>query len=95
MSDINQEQLFKEQLIPVSMKKTKQILFQMENCICKINFKNDYIGIGYFCKIPFNNIILPVLFINNHVLKDKYKIKLNINNNVKEIKIDNSRKKYI
>jgi len=97
MSDIIKEKFIKEQLIQVSIKKKKKILFQMENCICKINLENDQIGIGYFCKIPSNNnTLLPVLITNNNVFKDKYnKIKLTINNFVKEIKIDKSRKKYI
>ena len=99
MSDIKQEELVKEQPIPVSLEGTKKILFQMENCICKINLKNDEIGTGFFCKIPFNNNLLPVLITNNHILNkddidnDKI-IKLMINNKIKQIEIDNSRKKY-
>ena len=68
MSDIKQEKLIKEQPIPVSIENTKKILFQMENCICKIYLKNGEIGTGFFCKIPFNNNLLPVLITNNHVL---------------------------
>ena len=71
----------------------------MQNCICKIYLKNDGIGTGFFCKIPFNNNLLPVLITNNHVLNENdidnnKKIKLMINNKVKTIEIDNSRKKY-
>ena len=40
MSDIKKEVLIQEQPIPVSIEGTRKILFQMENCICKIN-KND------------------------------------------------------
>ena len=69
------------------------ILFQMENCICKIYLKNDKIGIGFLCKIPFHNDLLPVLITNNKFENDKI-IKLNINNEEKEIKIDKSRKIY-
>ena len=99
MSDIKQEKLIKEQPIPVSIENTKKILFQMENCICKIYLKNGEIGTGFFCKIPFNNNLLPVLITNNHVLNkddiDNNKIiKLMINNEVKEIEIDNIRKRY-
>ena len=99
MSDIEQEELIKEQPIPVSLEGTKKILFQMENCICKINPKDGVIGTGFFCKIPFNDDILPVLITNNHVLKenvikDNNIIEISINKEVKEIKIDNSRKKY-
>ena len=99
MSYIIQEKLYKEQPIPVSIEGTKKILFQMENCICKIYLKNGGIGTGFFCKIPFNNNLLPVLITNNHILNEldidnNKKIKLNINNKVKTITIDNSRKKY-
>ena len=99
MSDIKQEKLIKEQPIPVSLQNTKKILFQMENCICKIYMNNGGIGTGFLCKIPFNNNLLPVLITNNHVLNendiDNNKIiKLMINNKVKKIEIDNSRKKY-
>ena len=99
MSDIKQEKLIKEQPIPVSVKNEKTILFQIENCICKIYIKNGGIGTGFFCKIPFNNNLLPVLITNNHVLNkddiDNNKIiKLMINNKVKKIEIDNSRKRY-
>ena len=106
MSDIMPEKFNKVQPIPVSLKDTKKILFQMENCVCKIylkkgeNDENSGIGTGFFCKIPFNNILLPVLITNSHVLNKNYIynnkiIKLMINNKVKEIEIDNSRKKYI
>ena len=99
MSDIIQERLIKEQPIPVSIEGTKRILFQMENCICKIYLDNGEIGTGFLCKIPFNNNLLPVLITNNHVLNendiDNNKIiKLMINNKAKKIEIDNSRKKY-
>ena len=71
----------------------------MENCICKLYIKNYEIGIGFLCKFPFNNNLLPVLIIGkqyifNNINNNKC-IKLNINNEIKEIKIDNSRKIYI
>ncbi len=56
MLDIIQEEFIQEQPIPVSIEGTKKILNQMENCICKIYKKNDDIGIGFFCKIPYHNI---------------------------------------
>jgi len=67
----------------------------MENCICKIYLKIDEIGKGFLCKFYINNNVLPVLITNNNILNNinhnKY-IKLNFNNEVKKIKIDNSRK---
>ena len=67
-------------------------------------------GTGFFCKIPFHNQLLPVLITNNHILgendiKNGKIINLSIydiynkknschNEEIKKIKIDNSRKKY-
>ena len=99
MSDIIEESLIEEQPIPVSLEGTKKILYQMENCICKIYCENDKIGTGFFTKLRFQNNLLPVLITNYHILKEKdiennKIIKLTINNEVKNIIIDNSRKKY-
>ena len=95
MSEIKKEKLIKEQQIPISKEGIKMILFQMENCICKIYIKNDKIGIGFLCKIPFHNKLLPVLITNNNIFDENDKIiKLIINNEEKEIKIDKSRKIY-
>ena len=104
MSNIDQEKIEKDQPIPVSIENTKKILFQMENCICKIYLKEGEEGTGFFCKIPFTNQSLPVLITNHHVLgeneiKNGKIIKLIIYNNnskneVKKIEIDSSRKKY-
>ena len=84
--NIKQEKLIKEQSISVSLESKKKILFQMEKCICKIYLKNDEIGIGFLCKFPINNNVLPVLFTNNNILNNinhnEY-IKLNLNNKVK------------
>ena len=99
MSDIKQEKLVKEKPIQVSIKGTKKIIFQMENCICKINLENGKKGIGYLCKIDFHNNnknLLPVLITNNNILNENDKIlSLTINNELKKIIIDKSRKKYI
>jgi len=99
MTDIRQENIIVDQPIPVSAEGTKKILFQMENCICKIYQESGKKGTGFFCKIPFNNNLLPVLITNNHILnendiKDNNIINLSINNEIKEIVIDNSRKRY-
>ena len=68
--NINQEKLIKEQSISLSLESKKKILFQMENCICKIFLKKDEIGIGFLCKFPFNNNDLPVLITNNHIINN-------------------------
>ena len=99
MAEIKQEKSIEKYPIPVSIEGTKQILFQMENCICKIYSEIGSIGTGFFCKIPFYNNSLPVLITNYHVLnendiKDNNTIKLSIYNEIKKIEIDNERKKY-
>ena len=67
----------------------------MENCIWKIYLKNDIIGIGFLCKIPFHYNLLPVLIIINNIFNENGKlIKLIINNEERDIKIDKSRKIY-
>ena len=40
------------------------------NCICKINGKG--IGTGFFCKIEYQNELVPVLITNYHVIDDKF-----------------------
>jgi hypothetical protein len=62
-------------------------------------FKGTYIR-GFFCKIPFQNNLLPVLITNNHIL-DKEDIKLGKitnftlynNKEIRVIKINESRKR--
>ena len=50
---------------------TKEIINQMEKCICKIKVGEEQ-GTGFFCKIPFpvKNNILKVLITNNHVINE-------------------------
>jgi len=104
-SDIKQGVLIQDQPSPVSIQGTKNILFQLENCICRIYPKNGGEGTGFFTKIKFQNKLLPVLITNNHVLKEEdiknnEIIKLTIYNNIKEkdedisITIDDSRIRY-
>jgi len=51
MSDIIRESLNKDQPIPVPIEGTRIILYQMENCICKIHKDNGELGTGFFSKI--------------------------------------------
>ena len=97
MSNILKESLIQDQPIPVSLEGTKKILYQMENCICKIY--NVLTGTGFFCKIKFKNKLLPVLITNNHILNENdiennKIIELTINNKAISIKLDNTRIKY-
>ena len=85
---------------PVSIKQTIDILEQMQTCVCKINVGAKK-GTGFFTKIPYKNIFLPVLITNYHVLNEEKisigkNITLSLNNNKKRIniKIDEERKRY-
>ena len=57
MSVIIKESLNDIQPIPVSIEGTRKILYQMENCICKIYKDNGVKGTGYFFSLNF--------FVNN------------------------------
>ena len=103
-SSIIKETLIENQPIPVGIEETKLILYQMENCICKI-YQNERTGTGFFCKIPFpdKNNVLNVLITNNHILnkediKNNKIIELIINNKEgkikREIKMDETRKRF-
>ena len=107
MSDSNiiKEILIQDQPDPVSIQGLKTILFQLENCICKIYQKNGGKGTGFFCKIIFQNKLLPVLITNNHLLNEnniqndeiiEFTMYNKEENSYKDfsIKIDNSRKRY-
>ena len=99
MSDIETKKFLKKQMIQLSLEDSEKIIYQMKNCICKVNQKNGKIGIGFLCKIPFPNNkqnLLPVLIANNNILNENDKIiNLTINNEIKKITLDKSRKNYI
>ena len=105
-SSIIKEAMNDSQLNPVDIEGTQKILFQMENCICKI-YQNGKEGTAFFCKIPFpdKNNLLNVLIANIQILDqneigNNKTIKLIMYNkeekkNIeKEIIIDESRKRY-
>ena len=98
MSYIIKEQLIDGMPIPIPVKGLKTILYQIENCVCKI-YKDIIKGTGFFCKIPYKNNILHLLITNNHILnkhdiEDNKIINISVNNNPKVITIDKTRKKY-
>ena len=84
---------------PVTFEGTKNILDQMNNCVCRIY--NNGKGTGFFTKIPYKNKELCVLITNNHVIGindilNNKNITLYLNNDkiVKSIKLDNNRLRY-
>ena len=73
----------------VSLKGTEIILDQMKNMICKIYIKEEFNGTGFFCKIRYNDDLLPVLITNNHIINEsiletEQKISISMNNKFKK-----------
>ena len=99
MEDTNQEKCIKNAIDPVSKERAKKIIYQMENCVCKI-YSNGSTGTGFFTKIPYKNKIIKALITNNHVLgeneiKNNKIISYIINDDKKKrIDIDGKRKRY-
>ena len=72
MEDITKEMLIEKYPRPISIKDTKEILNQMENCICKIIKNEGEKGTGFFCNIKCNNYNIPVMMTNYHIIDEKY-----------------------
>ena len=95
------ESLIEKYPKPISIKGIKEILYQMENCICKI-YKNDgNKASGFFCKILYKNYNIPVMITNNHVIDEEYikennniDITLNDDNIIRNIFLNDNRKIY-
>ena len=82
----------------VSVESTKIILEQMQKYICKIILKDGSIYTGFFCNIYYQNINLPVMMTNNHILNENYikenkclKMTLNDDKEEKIINLDDKR----
>ena len=84
----------------VNSEQSKNILYQLENCVCKIDKSNGEEATGFFCKLPYPDQfkLLPVLITNNHVLNEEdlklYKniiLKINNGNYEKNLMIDPDR----
>ena len=87
----------------VSLDKSKKIIKQIEECICKIYMNEGGNGTGFFCYITdiSNNNKIPVMITNNHIIdendfKNNNTIKISFNNDKKyqDIILDSKRKKY-
>ena len=78
--------------------KYKAILYQMENCICKIKIENNE-TIGFFCVLPLKKMFLRVLITNNLIINEETLIKKELliefpnEKEIKKIALKN-RKKY-
>ena len=99
MENIISEKFLNDTPEPLSIKSIETILDQMKNSICKIY--NGKQGTGFFIKIPFNDIQLPVLITNNHIIDENDYINKKIitiyignENNGQNLKLDEKRKFY-
>ena len=72
---------------PVNKNCTQKILDQMNNnFIYKIKEKDGSFSNGFFCHIKYQKKNIPVVIINNHIIKDDI-INVLINNDIKKIKL--------
>ena len=55
----------------ISLDCTEKIMDQMKSKVCKLKLNNGNKGSGFFCKIPFQNKMIPVLITNNHIIDEK------------------------
>ena len=68
------------------------------SCICKISAKS--IGTGFFCKMTYENELVPVLITNYHVIDDKFiesknSLKVYINEKSKFINLNKNKIIYL
>ena len=80
----------------VSLRGTEIILDQMKSMVCKIYTKDQFKGTGFFCNIPYNDNLLPILMTNNHIINESIfatekKITISMNNIFKKIELDDNR----
>ena len=85
----------------LSIEGTKNILEQMKNCVFKIFSENEVKGTGFFCNIPYQDITIPVMITNYHIINLDYiknykniKIILDDDKEERTIKINNKRLIY-
>ena len=101
MEDFIPEKYIEKSPSPISIEKMEKILFQMKNSICRIINNDGQKGTGFFCRIPYNDNLIPFLITNNHVLNESKisngkRVEFTINDGKKTISfdIDDSRIKF-
>ena len=101
MEEGNKELLLEKYPIPITIEETYKIIEQMEKYICKIYKNKGGKGTGFFANIPFENIKIPVLITNHHIINKEYinknktiNITINDDKNNIIIKIGNNRRIY-
>ena len=90
MTDIKDEKSIDKYPKPVTIDGTKEILNQMEKCICKISNKKGN-GTGFFCLIPYKKKKLQVMVTCNHIIDEE----ILKNNKFIEVSLSNNEKKII
>ena len=92
------ESMIKGAVDPINITSKEKILHQMKNCVCKIKIGNVS-ATGFFCKVPFINIIF--LMTNFHVISEEHtkknkEINILLNDEKEDLVIDLSinREKY-
>ena len=97
---MEKEKNLKDSIEPVNIERTKTILNQMMNCICKIKIKGRF-GTGFFCKIPFRKETINVLmtnynFLNEKDFKDNKKLNISLydEKEIVEIELEQERETY-
>jgi len=67
----------RDYLQPINISRTKKILDQMINCICKIVVSNEKVGTGFFCKLNSMNLLMTCFDImDEKYLKEKKELNL-------------------
>lgn len=101
MEDFIPEKYIEKSPSPLSIEKMEKILFQMKYSICRIINNDGQKGTGFFCRIPYNDNLIPFLITNNHVLNQNKisngkRVEITINDGKKTIyfDIDDSRIKF-
>ena len=86
---------------PITIKGTEIILEQMKRYICKIFSQKGGEGTGFFCYINYENISMPVMITNNHIINKNYikknniiKVTFNDDSEDKTISLNNNRLVY-
>ena len=81
---------------PINISRTKKILDQMINCVCKIKTNDGGEGTGFFCKYNEMNYLMTCDFIiNEKYLRENKELNLSLNNEKELIKIDLGIKRVI
>ena len=85
---------------PITKKRSKIILNQMNDLFYQIQGKNNNFGLGFFCKMKIKNKIIPVLMTNYRLIDENYiennnGIKIQIKGKLITIEFNDKRFKYI